>query len=50
MGCGIETSSHKYGLFQETCTAYDLVVADGSLVHCSEVGRRVMLTVIVESS
>ncbi|XP_014668705.1 PREDICTED: delta(24)-sterol reductase-like [Priapulus caudatus] len=36
MGCGIETSSHKYGLFQETCVAYELVLADGSLIRCSE--------------
>jgi delta24-sterol reductase len=34
-GAGIETSSHKYGLFQHICVSYDVVVADGSLVHCS---------------
>eukprot|EP00112_Aurelia_sp_Birch-Aquarium-sp1_P018938 Seg4599.1 transcript_id=Seg4599.1/GoldUCD/mRNA.D3Y31 product=Delta protein_id=Seg4599.1/GoldUCD/D3Y31 len=36
MGCGIETSSHKYGLFQHICVSYDLILADGQLVHCSE--------------
>ena len=35
MGVGIETSSHLYGLFQHNCTSYDMVLADGSLVHCS---------------
>ncbi|XP_022101668.1 delta(24)-sterol reductase-like [Acanthaster planci] len=36
MGVGIETSSHKFGLFQHNCVAYELVMADGSLVRCSE--------------
>ncbi|KAJ6655064.1 hypothetical protein lerEdw1_005968 [Lerista edwardsae] len=35
MGTGIESSSHIYGLFQHTCTAYELVLADGSHVRCS---------------
>lgn len=35
MGTGIETSSHKYGLFQHICTAYELVLADGSFVRCT---------------
>lgn len=43
MGTGIESSSHKYGLFQHVCTAYELVLADGSFVRCtpvsSEIGR-----------
>jgi len=34
-GAGIETSSHKYGLFQHICVGYDVVMADGTLVHCS---------------
>jgi len=34
-GVGIETSSHKYGLFQHVCEAFELVLADGSLVRCS---------------
>ena len=37
MGCGVETSSHKYGLFQNICVSFDLVMADGSLIHCSAV-------------
>ncbi|XP_002740991.1 delta(24)-sterol reductase [Saccoglossus kowalevskii] len=36
MGVGIETSSHKHGLFQHTCLSYELVLADGSLVKCSK--------------
>ncbi|KAJ7520657.1 hypothetical protein O6H91_19G015900 [Diphasiastrum complanatum] len=34
-GYGIEGSSHIYGLFAETCTAYELVLADGSLVRAT---------------
>lgn len=36
MGVGIETSSHKVGLFQHCCVGYELVLADGSVVKCSE--------------
>lgn len=36
MGTGIETSSHKYGLFQHICKSYEMVLADGSVVTCSE--------------
>lgn len=39
MGTGIESSSHIYGLFQHICVAYELVLADGSLVRCTEVGQ-----------
>lgn len=35
MGTGIETSSHKFGLFQHICRSYELVLADGSVVECS---------------
>jgi delta24-sterol reductase len=35
MGFGVETSSHKYGLFQYICVAFDIVTAEGKLVHCS---------------
>merc|ERR1712130_591129 len=35
MGTGIETSSHRYGLFQHICKSYELVLADGSVVECS---------------
>lgn len=37
MGVGIETSSHIYGLFQETVVAVELVLQDGSRVTCSKV-------------
>lgn len=37
MGTGIETSSHKHGLFQHICVSYELVMADGSVVKCSKV-------------
>ena len=36
MGTGIETSSHKYGLFQHICLEFELVLSDGSVVKCSE--------------
>ncbi|KAI6661935.1 Delta(24)-sterol reductase [Oopsacas minuta] len=35
MGVGIETSSHIYGLFQHTCISYDVILSDGSLMHCN---------------
>jgi len=35
MGFGVETSSHKYGLFQHICLSFDLVTAEGKLVTCS---------------
>lgn len=36
MGTGIESSSHKWGLFQHICNSFELVMADGSLVNCSK--------------
>lgn len=35
MGTGIETSSHRFGLFQHICKSYELVLADGSVKTCS---------------
>ncbi|MDD5462710.1 MAG: FAD-binding protein [Methylococcales bacterium] len=35
MGFGIESSSHKYGLFQSICVSFDLVTADGECLRCS---------------
>ncbi|MGZ5000520.1 MAG: FAD-binding protein [Methylomonas sp.] len=35
MGFGIETSSHKYGLFQHICQTFEIVTAEGKLVKCS---------------
>ena len=40
MGCGVESSSHVYGLFHSTCTAFELVLADGSLIRATEVNLR----------
>lgn len=34
-GVGIESSSHKYGLFSHTCTMYELVTAEGKVVRCT---------------
>lgn len=36
MGTGVETSSHKYGLFQHICNRFEVVLSDGSVVHCSK--------------
>lgn len=35
MGFGVETSSHKYGLFQHICESFEIVTAEGKLVKCS---------------
>ncbi|XP_035712202.1 delta(24)-sterol reductase isoform X2 [Folsomia candida] len=35
-GVGIESSSHKRGLFHETVLSYEVVLADGSVVTCSK--------------
>lgn len=35
MGTGIESSSHRYGLFQHICVSYELVLSDASVVTCS---------------
>jgi hypothetical protein len=43
MGTGVESTSHKYGLFQHICVSYELVLADGSLVTCSKV-RNTLVT------
>ena len=37
MGVGIESSSHKYGLMQHICEAFEIVQADGSVAKCSKV-------------
>ncbi|MGR9086980.1 MAG: FAD-binding oxidoreductase [Gammaproteobacteria bacterium] len=37
MGFGVETSSHKYGLFQHICEAFEIVTAEGKAVKCSPV-------------
>ncbi len=35
MGFGVETSSHKHGLFQHICEALEIVTAEGKRVRCS---------------
>lgn len=35
MGFGVETSSHKYGLFQNICLSFDIVTAEGKLLTCN---------------
>jgi delta24-sterol reductase len=35
MGFGIETSSHKYGLFQHICKALEVVLPDGTFVRAT---------------
>eukprot|EP00039_Didymoeca_costata_P007913 m.105347 g.105347 ORF g.105347 m.105347 type:complete len:536 (+) comp13871_c0_seq1:2355-3962(+) len=34
-GVGVETSSHRYGLFSHTCVSYEIVTAEGKLERCS---------------
>lgn len=34
-GYGIEGSSHIYGLFADTCVAYEIILADGRLVRAT---------------
>lgn len=36
MGTGVESASHKHGLFQHICSSYELVLSDGSLITCSK--------------
>lgn len=36
-GAGLETSSHKYGFFHNTCTSYEVVLSSGEVVKCSKV-------------
>ena len=35
MGVGMETSSHRFGLIQETVEAYEVVLGDGTLVRAT---------------
>lgn len=36
MGVGIETSSHRYGFLFETVEAFEVIIADGSLIRASK--------------
>jgi len=40
MGVGIETSSHKYGLFNDSVVEAEVVLADGNVVFCSKTQNR----------
>lgn len=35
MGTGVESSSHNQGLFQDLCTSFELVLANGEVIVCS---------------
>jgi hypothetical protein len=35
MGVGAESASHRYGCFNDTCVGYELLAADGHLLHLS---------------
>jgi delta24-sterol reductase len=37
MGTGIETSSHKYGLFQHICREFEIVTSEGEVLTCNKV-------------
>jgi Delta24-sterol reductase len=36
MGFGVESSSHKYGLFQYICESFEIVTAEGELLKCTK--------------
>eukprot|EP00913_Durusdinium_trenchii_P007169 g6744.t1 len=36
MGCGIESTSWKYGMFNEICVAYEIVTAGGEVLKVTE--------------
>jgi delta24-sterol reductase len=40
MGVGIETSSHKYGLFNDSVLELELVLSNGDVVTCSKTSNR----------
>ena len=40
-GAGLETSSHKYGYFFNSCLSYEIVLANGDCVTCSKVFHRI---------
>jgi Delta24-sterol reductase len=46
MGGGIESTSHKYGLFQYICKSYEMVLADASRVVCSAKERPELFSAI----
>lgn len=36
MGIGLESSSHRYGLFQDNCISYEIILSSGEIVTCSK--------------
>jgi len=50
MGTGIETSSHKYGLMQHVLESVEVVVADGSVIRCSEVSTVIQYIAVISIS
>ncbi len=48
MGVGTATSSHCYGLIQETVETYEVVLADGSLAHATRTEHGLLPTVVPE--
>ena len=44
MGGGIESTSHKYGLFQYICRQFEMVLGDGSRVWCSPTENKVLFS------
>ena len=45
MGGGIESTSHKYGLFNYICKQYEMILADGSVVWCSPTENKELFAV-----
>lgn len=35
IGVGVESSSHKFGLFQHICRRFEVALADGTVTYCS---------------
>jgi delta24-sterol reductase len=35
-GSGIESSSHRHGLFQDICVGFEMVLADGTIINASK--------------
>ncbi len=35
-GCGGESTSHKYGLFHDICTRFEVLLGDGSVINASQ--------------
>ena len=49
MGAGIESSSHRYGIFSDSCLAYEILLGDGSIVRASPEERADLFYAVVGS-